>query len=169
MAYFATVEDLLAAIGRDLGEGPPVTVGQATIDAFADVTGDDQWIHVDPDRAARESPFGGTVAHGFLTLSLFPRALDAVFAVGPATGSLNYGLGRVRFPAPVPAGAVLRPRFRLVAAETAPGGVRCTIEATMAIEGGPKPACVAEMIVLVMVPEGRGEAPAPSDGQRIRT
>lgn len=152
MVRFATVGDLVAAVGRDLGEGPPVTVDQGMIDAFAAVTGDDQWIHVDPDRAGREGPFGGTVAHGFLTLSLFPKALYAVFAVEPATGSLNYGLGRVRFPAPVPAGAVLRPRFRLLAAEPGPGGVRCTIEATMDLDGGGKPACVAEMIVLVMVP-----------------
>lgn len=156
MARFATVDDLVAAVGRDLGEGPPVTVTQATIDAFAAVTGDDQWIHVDRARAAREGPFGGTVAHGYLTLSLFPRALYAVFALEPATGSLNYGLGRVRFPAPVPAGAVLRPRFRLLAVEPGPAGVRCTIEATMAIDGGPKPACVAEMVVLLMVPDGAG-------------
>ncbi len=126
-------------------------VTQQRINEFADATGDHQWIHVDPERAARESPWGTTIAHGYLTLSLYPllRGLvDAAVPVHPGVRTVvNYGLNKTRFPAPVRAGARIRARSRLVAVEAVAGGVQATEACSFEIEGESKPACVAEVIM----------------------
>jgi acyl dehydratase len=142
---FARLEDLRAQVGQDLGVSPWLVLDQARIDHFAEATGDRQWIHVDPVRAAA-GPFGSTVAHGFLTLALMPELADGAFEIGDVRMGVNYGLNRVRFPAPVPAGSRLRGHFRLLAFEPLPGGAQLTIEATLALEGSDKPACVAESV-----------------------
>ena len=140
-----TLEQLATLVGQPLGESAPVVVDQARIDAFAAATEDRQWIHVDPQRAAA-GPFGGTVAHGYLTLSLLPVLLESALRVEGARMGINYGLNKVRFPAPVRAGSVLRARFRLLAFDAVPGGAQLTVEATIAAEGADKPACVAEAL-----------------------
>jgi len=125
-----------------------VQVDQERIDAFAAATDDPQWIHTDPERAAT-GPFGTTIGHGFLTLSLCVPMLYEVFP--PAGGMLvNYGVNRVRFPAPVPSGSRIRGRFRVVSIEEAAGGERATIEAVVECEGIEKPVCVAELVLLVL-------------------
>ncbi|HZH26772.1 MAG TPA: MaoC family dehydratase [Azospirillaceae bacterium] len=152
MREFQSVEELKAAVGQELGTGPWTEIGQATVDAFAEATGDHQWIHVDVERSRRESPFGTTVAHGFLTLALFPQAMYDLWRLVPAKGSLNYGLNRVRFPAPVRTGSRVRIRAVLKSVDTQEGGrVLCTVDGTMEIEGGAKPACSAEMLVMFLV------------------
>ncbi len=139
------LEQLAGMVGQALGESAPVLVDQARIDAFAAATEDRQWIHVDPARAAG-GPFGATVAHGFLTLSLLPVLLESTFRIDGVRMGVNYGLNRVRFPAPVPAGSRLRGRFRLLAFEPLDGGAQLTVEATLIAEGAAKPACVAEAV-----------------------
>jgi len=125
-----------------------IEVGQERIDAFAAATDDPQWIHVDPERAAT-GPFGTTIAHGYLTLSLCVPMLYEVF---PAAGGMlvNYGVNRVRFPAPVPSGSRIRGRFRVLSIEEAAGGERATIEAVVECEGVEKPVCVAELVLLTL-------------------
>ena len=145
MRRFARLEDLRAQVGQDLGVSPWLVLDPARIGHFAEATGDRQWIHVDPVRAA-EGPFGGTVAHGFLTLALMAELADAAFEIGDVRMGVNYGLNRVRFPTPVRAGSRLRGHFRLLAFEPLPGGAQLTIEATLALEGSDKPACVAESV-----------------------
>jgi acyl dehydratase len=120
-------------------------VTQADIDAFAQATGDHQWIHVDPQRAAA-SPFGGTIAHGYLTLALVPTLLGRLLAVGGVAMGLNYGLNRVRFPSPLPSGTRVRLAATLADAKPVSGGVEVTLDATLEREGGDKPVCVAQVI-----------------------
>jgi acyl dehydratase len=140
---------LTANVGRLLGHSDWMVIDQARIDAFAEATGDHQWIHVDAERAARESPYGATIAHGFLTLSLLPALGAQAYAVEGVRGRINYGLNRVRFPAPVKAGSRLRGAFRLVGVEPQGAGRHLiTVEATVEIEGGERPACIAEMLAL---------------------
>jgi acyl dehydratase len=140
------IADLKQLAGTEVAVSGWVTVTQEQIDAFAAATGDPQWIHVDRERAAKESPYGTTVAHGFLTLSLLPRLLkDAVDLQGFRMG-VNYGLNRVRFTGPVPAGARVRARFALVKAEDIPKGVQATWNVVVEREGGEKPVLVAEWI-----------------------
>lgn len=142
----ANAPQLRALVGAEPLVSAAVIVGQARIDAFADATGDRQWIHVDRERAERESPFGGPVAHGFLTLSLIPALLMDTVAIHQRMG-LNYGMNRVRFTAPVPAGASVRGRFRVIeASDVADGGIQLTWDVALVIEGAAKPACVAEFI-----------------------
>jgi acyl dehydratase len=149
MRVFAGPEELEAAAGEELGLSGFVAITQERIDRFADATGDFQWIHVDPERAARESPYGATVAHGYLTLSLLPVFIAEVRRLEGARQSINYGSNRVRFPAPVIVGARLRGRVRLAEAEDMPGGgVRVTYHTTVEIEGGTRPACVAETLAV---------------------
>jgi acyl dehydratase len=136
---------LQALVGQALGSSDWVTIEQARIDLFAQATGDHQWIHVDPARAAA-GPFGATVAHGFLTLSLLPSLFETGFAVDDVRMGINYGLNRVRFPAPVRVGSRLRGHFRLLAYEPLPGGAQLTVEATIELEGSDKPACVAQTV-----------------------
>lgn len=133
-------------VGVELGPTSWIEVTQERIDAFAAATDDPQWIHVDPERAA-DGPFGTTIAHGFLTLSLcVPMLYEAL--PGEGTMAVNYGANRVRFPAAVPSGSRIRGRFRVVSVEDAPLGERATIEATVECEGIEKPVCVAELVVL---------------------
>lgn len=135
-------------VGVELGPTEWLEVTQERIDAFAAVTGDPQWIHTDPERAA-EGPFGTTIAHGFLTLSLCVPLLGELLP--PAeTLVVNYGVNRVRFPAPVPSGARIRGRFRVLGAQESAVGERVTIEATIECEGVDKPVCVAELVTLAV-------------------
>lgn len=137
------------AVGSELGVSGWVEVTQERIDRFAEATGDRQWIHVDPERARRESPYGATVAHGYLTLSMLPVFIYDVIRLEGVRQSVNYGSNRVRFPAPVPAGSRLRGRIRLLAAEdAADGGLRATLGTTVEIDGGERPACVAETLAV---------------------
>jgi len=139
-------------VGRELGTSEWVAVDQERIDRFAECTGDRQWIHVDVDRARRESPFGGPIAHGYLTLSLAAAMAMQIGVIPPdARAGLNYGLDKVRFIAPVKAGACVRGRMVLLSAEPQSGGrtllkMQCTVE----IEGGDKPALVAEMLCMLV-------------------
>jgi acyl dehydratase len=139
-------------IGHDFGASAPVLVGQPRIDGFAEVTGDDQWIHVDVERARAESPFGGPVAHGFLTLSLMAAAItEAGVVPADAKGVVNYGLDKVRFLAPVPAGAAVACGFRLAEVEDKGAGRQLLrLEAEVRIEGAAKPAVVGEVLALVV-------------------
>jgi acyl dehydratase len=133
-------------VGREVATSDWLAITQERIDKFADAGGDHQWIHVDPARAARESPFGGTIAHGFLTLAvLSPLLADALEITGKRMG-INYGLNRLRFPSPVPAGARVRARFVLGALEPLDGGVQTTWNVTVEREGEAKPALVAEWV-----------------------
>ena len=133
-------------VGKEVAVTDWLSVGQERIDAFAAASGDDQWIHVDRDRAARESPYGTTVAHGFLTLSLLSRLLREAVEIHGARLGINYGLNRVRFTGPVPSGSRVRARFRLAAAEDIEQGVQTTWNVTMEREGEAKPVLVAEWI-----------------------
>ena len=144
--HFAHLADLAAMVGQPLADSEWIVVDQHRIDAFAEATSDHQWIHVDAVRAA-SGPFGVTIAHGFLTLSLLPHLLHEAFAIDDVRMGLNYGLNRVRFPAPVPVGSRLRARFKLLAFEPlADGAAQLGIEASVESEGSPKPVCVAEMV-----------------------
>jgi acyl dehydratase len=138
-------EEVPALAGQALGTSEWLLVDQARIDAFAQATGDHQWIHVDVERAAK-GPFGSTVAHGYLTLSLLAGMAASAFEVTGSRMGVNYGLNRVRFPAPVPAGSRLRAHFRLAGCEPVEGGLQLTLEASIEREGSDKPVCVAQMI-----------------------
>ena len=141
------LDALRALVGTELGRSRWFEIGQDRIATFADATDDHQWIHIDPERAARESPFGGTVAHGFLTLSLLPSMLSDVLAMVDAKLVVNYGLNKVRFPAPVPAGSRVRAAIVLAALEDERGSSQLTLDVTVEREGGTKPVCVAEFLV----------------------
>jgi acyl dehydratase len=143
---FASVAELRQAAGTDLGHSEWIEVDQKRIDQFAEATGDHQWIHVDPERA-RSGPFRTTIAHGYLTLSLIPALAASVWSVEGARMGVNYGLNKVRFPAPVPVGSRLRAHLELLAVEDVPGnGVQLTTQVTVEREGGDKPVCVAETV-----------------------
>jgi acyl dehydratase len=146
MKTYAQLTDLQALVGQNIGTSDWLQIDQARIDQFAQVTGDDQWIHVDPKRAAA-GMFGTTVAHGFLTLSLLPAFGRSAFSVSGIRMSVNYGLNRVRFPAPVPVGSRLRAHYKLQSFEPVEGGVQVIIEVSIERDGHPKPACVAETVV----------------------
>ena len=139
------IDGLKDWVGNEVAVSDWVEVSQERIDAFAAATGDDQWIHVDPERARRDSPYGTTVAHGFLTLSLLPYLIREI-EIRDVRMGINYGLNRVRFTGPVPAGSRVRARFRLDAAEPIEGGVQSLWTVTVECEGHPKPALVAEWI-----------------------
>lgn len=142
---YARLADLQALVGQDIGTSDWLVVDQARIDRFAEATGDHQWIHVDPVRAAA-GPFGTTVAHGFLTLSLLPHFFESAFAIDDVRMGINYGLNRVRFTNPVPVGGRVRGQFRLLAFEPLEGGAQLTVQATVELQGSSKPACVAETV-----------------------
>ncbi len=147
MRTFESVAELGAAAGETIGQSDWVTITQEDVNLFAAATGDHQWIHVDPERAAA-GPFGTTVAHGFLTLALLPRLQHQIYAVKGITAAINYGLNKVRFPAPVPVGSRVRAQSSLVGVDDlGDGAVQATVRTTIEIEGSPKPACVAESIV----------------------
>lgn len=149
MRVFESVEQLEAAVGEEVGVGEWVEVDQERVDAFADVTGDHQWIHVDRERAA-QSPFGGTIAHGYLTLSLLPWLGSQVFSLETPGAKLNYGVNKVRFPAPLPVGS--RVRVRVTVGEVSPvgAGTQLVLRHVVEVEGADKPACVAETVVLLL-------------------
>ena len=138
--------DLQQHVGQEIGLSDWLTVEQQHIDGFADATGDRQWIHIDPVRAA-QGPFGGTIAHGYLTLSLLPSLLATALAIDDVRMGVNYGLNKVRFTAPVPAGSRVRARFVLVDFRRLPGGgAQLTTDVTYELEAGGKPPCVAQSI-----------------------
>jgi acyl dehydratase len=140
------IDGVRAAVGRHLGWSDWVEVTQEQVDRFADATGDHQWIHVDPERAAAESPFGGPIAHGYLTLALTNLFLPQVVEVRSVSLGVNRGTGRVRFPAPVPVGSRLRGGVELVDAADVAGGVDTTMVITVEREGSDKPVCVVESL-----------------------
>ena len=139
------IEGIRSAVGRHLGWSPWVEITQERIDLFAEATGDHQWIHVDPERAAA-GPFGTTIAHGYLTLSLVNQLLPQVVEVSGVSMGINYGADRVRFPSPVPVGTRLRAGVELTAVQDVPGGIQTTMVVTVEMEGSDKPACVAECL-----------------------
>ena len=140
-----TVEDLAALVGRHLGTSGWREVTQDRVNLFADATDDHQWIHVDPERAAA-GPFGGPIAHGYLTLSLLVPMWAEVLTVRQRSMAVNYGLNKVRFPAPVPVGSRVRLSATLAGCEPVPGGVQILVDAVVEREGGDKPVCVAQPI-----------------------
>ncbi|MCY3619753.1 MAG: MaoC family dehydratase [Acidimicrobiaceae bacterium] len=144
---FAAPDDLLGAVGQHLGHSDWIPVDQARIDLFAEATGDDQWIHVDPEAAAA-GPFGATIAHGYLTLALTNMMLPQIVRVEGISMGINYGVNRVRFPQPVLTGSRLRGSATLTSADELPGGagVQTVITVTVEIEGQAKPACVVESV-----------------------
>jgi acyl dehydratase len=139
------IEGLKERVGQHLGYSDWHEVTQEQVNLFADATGDHQWIHVDVERA-KAGPFGGPIAHGYLTLSLTPTLLDEVLSVTGISMGINYGLNKLRFPAPVPVGSRLRAGAQLAAVEDVSGGVQVTLTVTYEIEGGTKPVCVAEVL-----------------------
>jgi acyl dehydratase len=149
MSKDAVLAELKSQVGQETHVSDWLTVDQERINKFADATGDHQWIHVDVERAKRESPYKSPIAHGFLTLSLLPMLTKAV-GDGPRYPgvklSVNYGLNKVRFPAPVPAGSAVRSRTRLLEVGEVPGGLQLVREVTIEVQGGSKPACVAESV-----------------------
>jgi acyl dehydratase len=144
------VRDLTSAIGRELGPGPWHEVTQAQVDLFAEATGDDQWIHIDPVRAA-DGPFGTTIAHGYLTLSLLPMLQRELWTFVGAAMGVNYGLDKLRFPSPVKVGARVRLSVKVLDVEERPDGSRLIKnQATIEVEGSAKPACIAHTLALVV-------------------
>lgn len=141
------IDGVKALVGETIGPSDWHVVTQEQVNTFADATGDHQWIHVDPDRAKRESPFGGAIAHGFLTLSMIPLFLPQLLAIEGFKLGVNYGLDRVRFPAPVPVGSKLRASVVVDEVTDIPGGIQLSQTVTFEIEGGDKPVCVATSLV----------------------
>jgi acyl dehydratase len=141
------IEGLQALVGQPLGQSDWFLVTQERVNSFAEGTGDHQWIHCDPERAARESPYGTTVAHGFFTLSLSPVLAQQIYSVKGLRLVLNYGLNRVRFPGPVKVGSRVRMRCELLEAKVTPHGVQVTTKNAFEVEGEEKPVCVAESVV----------------------
>jgi acyl dehydratase len=149
MRVFEGFDELKAAAGNEVGVSDWVEVTQQRIDGFAEATGDHQWIHVDVERARRELPFGTTIAHGLLTLSLVPLFFKSVLRIDGLKNSLNYGSNRVRYMAPVPAGSRLRGRIRIEEATDAPpNGLRVIYRTTVELDGAKRPACVADTIAV---------------------
>jgi len=145
MLTLTGAEEIKAQIGREVGVSDWHLVTQEAIDAFADVTHDHQWIHVDVERA-KDSPFGGTIAHGYYTLSLAPYFTEQLLAIEGFAFAVNYGLEKARFPAPLPVGGKVRMRATIASVEDVPGGIQVKIVGTFEREGGEKPVCVAETL-----------------------
>jgi acyl dehydratase len=146
MREIASLAQLKELIGQEVAVSDWTVITQERVNQFAEATGDLQWIHVDVERSKKESPFGGPVAHGFLTLSLLPKLMADAVSMPDVKMGVNYGLNKVRFPAPVPVGSRLRARMTLQAVEDIPGGAQVTWLVTIEREGGDKPVCVAESI-----------------------
>ena len=147
MREIPTLEALEALVGQEVAVSDWIEVTQEQVNRFADATGDHQWIHVDVARAKQELPSGGTVAHGFLTLALLPQMLGQSISMGNVNMLLNYGLNRVRFPAPLPVGGKVRGRIHLQSVEDIPGGAQLVWAVAIELDGGEKPVCVAEFIM----------------------
>jgi acyl dehydratase len=146
---YEDVREMSAAVGEHLGYSDWLTITQERVDTFADATGDHQWIHVDPDRA-RGGPFGGTIAHGYLTLSLIPGLMSQVYRVERVAMGINYGTDKVRFPAPLPVGSAVRVGAELVGAREVSQGWQFVLRATVEAQGIAKPVCVADTVVLLV-------------------
>ncbi len=147
MRVFNDLNELKSAVGTEVGVSHWIEITQDRISKFAEATGDEQWIHVDPERAAREMPGGKTIAHGLLSLSLIPMFIRAIIGVKGLRNTLNYGANRIRYLTPVPVGSRLRGRVAILQAEDVPpDALRVTYKVTIEIEGGERPACVAEVI-----------------------
>ncbi len=144
--HFDGIDSMKAKVGEHVGYSDWHEITQEQVNLFAEATGDHQWIHVDPERARRESPFGGPIAHGYLTLSLAPALLAEVYSVSGISMGVNYGCNRVRFPAPVAVGAKLRVGAVLKGIEEIAGGAQVVMEITFEVEGQAKPSCVAEAV-----------------------
>ena len=146
MKTFGTLEELRSLVGQPIGTSDWIQIDQSRIQQFADATGDHQWIHLDPERA-KDGPFKATIAHGFLTLSLIVPMMSSSWTIANVGMGVNYGLNKVRFISPVRAGSKVRGQFKLVNFESIDGGAQITVEATIELEGGTKPACVAESVL----------------------
>jgi acyl dehydratase len=140
-----SIEELSALIGSHLGYSAYQTVTQEQVNLFADATGDHQWIHVDPERA-KSGPFGQTIAHGYLTLSLIPVLLGSVMKVDGVSMGVNYGTNKVRFTSPVPVGSEIRAGATLASLEAVTGGVQVALDVTVEVKDSPKPSCVAQVV-----------------------
>jgi acyl dehydratase len=140
-------EGAKSLVGKELGPSEWVEITQDMVNLFAEATGDHQWIHVDPERAKKESPFGGPVAHGYLTLSLWPRLAPQLMKITGFSMGVNYGTEKVRFPAPVPIGSKLRVKAVVDSVTDVAGGIQLQYTATFEVDGGTKPACVAVIVV----------------------
>ena len=148
MRIFTTLDEVAASANTEIGTTDWLVIDQERVNTFAEATGDHQWIHVDEERA-KAGPFGGTIAHGYLTLSLIPWLGSLVFSLQTPGAKLNYGLNKVRFPAPVPVPSKVRASPKLTEITDVPGGAQCVFEVTFEREGGEKPVCVAETVVRV--------------------
>ena len=149
MRTFSTLDEVAEATGEELGTGDWLEITQERVNTFADATDDHQWIHVDVERA-NDGPFGGPIAHGYLTLSLIPHLGTSVFAFETPGAKLNYGLNKVRFPHPVKVGQRVRDVVTLLAVDDLPAGKQVTMKHVIEIDGESKPACVAEMLVVLL-------------------
>jgi acyl dehydratase len=149
MTTTTTLAELPTLVGTELGTSDWHEVTQDAVNLFADATGDHQWIHIDVERAKKESPFGGPIAHGYLTLSLLVPLLAQVLTVGDAVMGVNYGLNKVRFPSPVPVGSKVRASATLTDVTEIAGGLQYVLAVTVEREGGDKPVCVAEPVYRV--------------------
>jgi acyl dehydratase len=149
MRVFKTLDEVSAAVGEELGTSEWLEIDQGRVDAFADTTGDHQWIHVDVERA-KDGPFGGTIAHGYLTLSLIPQFSVQIFGLETPGAKLNYGVNKVRFPNPVKVGAKIRASASIAEVTDIPAGKQMVTRYVIEIEGEDKPACVAETVVLLL-------------------
>ena len=158
---FDSAAGLLAAVGEDLGFSEWHAVDQRRIDLFARATSDFQWIHVDPDRA-RKGPFGGTIAHGYLTLSLVPLLMAEVIDFTNVKMTINYGVDRVRFPAPVPSGSQVRASVLLSSASAVDSGVQAAFRVTVESDAAPKPVCVADAVIRAAFVSSSGSTPRRS-------
>ncbi len=147
MREFATLDEMRPLAGQEVALSPWVEITQQRINLFADATDDHQWIHVDPERCARESPFEAPVAHGFLTLSLLSSLFEKSMCMRDAKMVVNYGLNKVRFPAPVPVGSRVRARLALQQVDPIEGGAQLAWSVVVECEGGTKPVCVAELLI----------------------
>ncbi|MFT5588671.1 MAG: acyl dehydratase [Bradyrhizobium sp.] len=146
MRTIATLAELKTLVGQEIAVSDWIGIPQEKVQQFADVTGDQQWIHTDVERSHAESPFGGTVAHGFLTLALLPTMMESAVTMSDVKMAVNYGLNKVRFPAPVPVGSWLRGRINLLAIDEIPDGAQITWQISVERSGSDKPVCVAELI-----------------------
>jgi len=149
MRVFTTFDELTDAVGEELGSTDWLEITQERVDAFADATGDHQWIHVDVEKA-KDGPFGGTIAHGYLTLSLIPQFTPELFRLDTPGAKLNYGVNKVRFPNPVKVGSKIRASAQIADVSDVPAGKQMVTRYTVEIDGESKPACVAETVVLLL-------------------
>jgi acyl dehydratase len=149
MRTFSSVKELPDAVGEHLGYSDWLTVTQEQVNQFADATGDHQWIHVDPERA-KQGPFGGPIAHGYLTLSLVSVLMQDIYRVDGVAMAVNYGTDRVRFPAPLPVGASVRAGGELLSVRETPQGYQVVVRMTVEAQGIEKPVCVADAVVILV-------------------